>query len=141
MFDLIDILTALIISYSVQIGYGPSEYILWEKSDMNISSFDIVTTAFDVEAELKGVFIGGGIRTPAYCRDKSYFKPGSYCPLQGSYDFGAGYRFKAMEIGYKYTCQHPVMPYYNSLAGIDKKYEGSFYQVYIRVENSFCPFK
>ena len=138
---MLDILTTLILSYSAQVGYGPSEYILWEHSDISLSSYDIVTTQFDIEAELKGVFIGGGVRTPAYCKDKAFLKPGGYYPLQGSYNFTAGYWYKAFEVGYRYTCQHPIMPYYNSLAGVDRKYEGSFWQVYIKVGNSFRPFK
>lgn len=138
---MIDILTALIISYSVQIGYGPSEYVLWEESTINLSKYDIVTTEFAVEAELKGAFVGGGVRTPAYCKDKSYLKPGGYYPLQGSYDFGAGYRYKSLEVGYSYTCQHPIIADHNSLTSIDRKYEGSYWQVYVRVGNSFRPFK
>lgn len=139
---MINLLSALTIIYSAQIGAGHSDYVLWEKNNMKFSQMALFTTEFNVEAELYGFYLGGGIRTPSVCKERTYYKPGGYTPIQEAYLFSTGYRYKAVEVGYRYACKHPIMPYeYGAITELSRRYEGSQWECFVKVDGSFKPFK
>lgn len=133
------ILSALIVAYSIQISGGHSEYLLWESHDIDYSKMTQVTTDIKTKMSLHGVYVGGSIKTSSISQEKTYFKPGGYNPLQNSYGFNAGYQYKCFDVGYRHTCEHPSTNYtFNSPK---RKYEGSYWQLFIKFETSVTPFK
>lgn len=132
-------LQSLLITYSLLIGYGHSDFILWSTDKIaKFSQIEQTTTDFNCEASLKGFYMAGGIRTPT---KSNGFKPGGFSPLQNSYNFKSGIRYKAFDVGYTYTCMHPITTYTTPNYFPDSKIEGSYWQVFVQIKHSFNPIR
>lgn len=138
-----DILNALIFAYSLSVGAGHSDYTLWQSNEMQFDKMTLITSEFNCELSAYGVYLGGSVSTPAVCKEHKYLKPGGYTPIQNSYGFSAGYRYKSIEIGYLHVCQHPTMAnlYNIQLRDLSKRFEGSYFKVFAKISKSFSPFK
>lgn len=136
--------SALLISLSFQLGYGQSDMALWEDSTGTYNTHNFVTPEFNVESRLGMLYVGGGIRVPVV-RDKSYdCIAGSFKPIQASFPFTAGIKGDHFDLGYKYSCHHPLFTYLDGNAynkTVKSRVEGGTWEVFIKVNGSFQPFR
>ena len=116
-----NLLSILILSYSLSFGYDPSTIFAYN----NITAWAIQNgqpapnTSIPLYANLDGevaiapwgehglqMFAGGGIRDDFYPVNWHDFDP-----WQDTYKFRAGLRWGPVTIAYQHVCFHPVMPY------------------------------
>jgi len=117
--------------FALELGVAPNIGVLqYEPADFIVSEWQIGYTQMEAEVEFFGLlFAGGGVRT--------YITPGSgwtFAPNTTVYDFGAGLRRGPLEVGWRHRCFHPTFPYQPVFEQQFSGLEGSYDEVYIRLE-------
>jgi hypothetical protein len=138
------LLSALIISTAFQLGYGQSDFALWEDTREAYITHNFITPEFNVEARLGMLYIGGGVRVPVVRDNGSDRIAGSFKPIQASFPFTAGIKGNHFDVGYKYSCHHPFFIYLDGDAynkTVKSRVEGGVWEVFIKVNGSFHPFR
>ena len=127
--------------FALELGLVPQAGVLMYEP---VEKFNVEWAFYtELEAEIlvfNMLFAGGGVRT--------YITPGSsdytFAPNTTVYDFGAGLRFKdtdfpvlliqSLELGWRHRCFHPTIAYLPIFEQEIKGMEGSYDEVYIRVQ-------
>lgn len=120
----------LILLYFIELGYSPfyqslnilpSDYEFIRNENVYYIHFDVEVVLFD------HIFIGGSIKTFIQPDATGY----EFFPIENDYLFKAGLRFKNIEAGFRYQCNHP-----GDSAGVQSqgKSYGGFEELYIRLE-------
>lgn len=123
--------------FAFNLGLSQGGIQTWEPND-NIYQKRIEYTHTDLNTEFRlhykdvaYLYVGGGIDC-ASKQEGSLFDIGEYSPHSVDFPFVAGIRIKDhVEIGYKYSCLHPMTTY---LYDDDLKYkqEGSYSSLFVR---------
>ena len=123
--------------FALNMGLSEGGLYLWESNTGLETLTSIKNTHTDFYSELKlnyktsNIYIGGGID----CSSKqsgSFLEIGKYKPVALNFPFVVGIRYKKIiEIGFKYSCLHPMTTY---LYDDDIKYkqEGAYKTLFIK---------
>ncbi len=120
--------------FALELGVVPHAGVLMYEPDER----SVIEGAFytELEAEVlifNTLFAGGGVRTYVTTSGDDY----TFAPNATVYDFGAGLRFRdTIELGFRYRCFHPTFPYLPILMQELKGMEGSYNEIYIRIQGS-----
>ena len=105
------------------IAYDNAEYTAW------LQEAPSLYTELDAEVVIADtVFIGGNVRT-----DVRPILIDSYMPYWMTYDFKAGVRWRAVELGFRHTCTHPIQVYAGILGLAHPAYEGGYDEMYLMI--------
>jgi hypothetical protein len=90
-------------------------------------------TELGCELSAQGLFAGGSMTAEIQKRAADH----TFGVSMMTFGFEAGYRTGPVEIGYRHSCYHPLIPYepYYAKMGIvfRPSYEGGYDQVYVRI--------
>ena len=103
------------LDYSVELGLMPggSKAMLYDLNGLNLfaKQYNLSWKAYsslDFELTFKKlVFVSAG--TTSY-QVSNVGNIVNFCPVRMDYPIGVGFRFKKIELGYFYSCFHPVIP-------------------------------
>jgi len=127
--------------FALELGLVPQAGVLMYEP---VETFDVEWAFYtELQAEIlvfNMLFVGGGVKT--------YVTPGNsgytFAPNTSVYDFGTGLRFKdtdfpvlliqSLELGWRHRCFHPTIAYLPIFGQEIKGMEGSYDEVYIRVQ-------
>ena len=131
-------MTWLFLWFALEIGYQPTaEWQIY--TDPVSESFDCVQTALYTELDARVYlfdyfFVGGSVYTVANPSQTSF----SFKPKKASYTFVLGGRYEnedaALEVGFRYTCIHPVLCQLLYLDALNPMLTGQYNELYVRVE-------
>jgi len=126
----------IVLLFALELGIVPQAGVrMYEPEEIFTAAGAFYT---ELEAEVlvfDTLFAGGGVRT--------YIIPGgsgyTFTPNTTVYDFGIGLRFKdindsLLELGWRHRCFHPTIAYLPIFEQEIKGMEGSYDEVYIRVQ-------
>jgi hypothetical protein len=122
----------LVVLFAIEAGLMPSnDWYLYQEHELFEQDQPGYYNALEVDAELWGwAFVGGTLRT-----DMTSDSFTNYNPHWVTYNFTAGARWKAFEIGWRHRCSHPIQTYvYNSGDYKDPIVEGSYDEIYARAQ-------
>ena len=121
----------MILAMALEVGWLPSgDFIMHEPTEyMEVAG----TFYVDMEARATAfgfLFVGGEVKTFMW-----KYENGSYyfSPERMLYQFNAGLTWGSAELGWRHYCTHPMQPYLYEWKG-QAKYEGSYEEVYLRIE-------
>ena len=116
-----NLLSILIFSYSLSLGYDPGAFWLYDNTPPALieNGAPATNTSIPLYVDFQGeatlapwganrpeLFAGGGIRDDFYPLSLT-----SFDPLQDAYTFCGGLRWGPVTLQYRHTCYHPVTPY------------------------------
>jgi len=125
-------MTWLALIFALECGIAPQIGVLqYEPREALVSDWEIGYAQLEAEVELFGIlFAGGGVRT--------YITPHggitNWSPNTSVYDWRLGARWKWLELGWRHRCFHPTVPYLPSLNQEITGLEGSYDELYFRLE-------
>lgn len=117
----------LIFLLAFEIGMTPNNG--WVMQEVHVQEQPQLYATFELDAQAGPVFAGGEITTRMYASENRY----TFYPFADEYTFRTGLRWGPVEVGFRHLCTHPVIPYIET-SGADIQYEGSYEELYIRVE-------
>ncbi len=123
----------LVFMFALEFGLVPQAGVLMYEPEEVLFMEGALYTELEAEVLLFNVlFAGGGVRTYIMPSDKNY----TFSPNTTVYDFGAGLRLKkdTLEIGWRHRCFHPTIPYLPIFGQEIKGMEGSYDEIYFRIE-------
>jgi hypothetical protein len=82
----------------------------------------------DADVQYGPFFVTCNIRTDTWLLPEA-----SFYPWQSTYEIGAGFRWKDLEVGLSHVCFHPMQPYQWLTYQVVPSWEGSVTTVYIKL--------
>ncbi len=123
-------MTWLALWFALQAGLSPNSMMV--DYPLKDQMFYPDTGYIELSAELRffdgHFFIGGSARIEV---QKNVLPDFSFTPEMLASGFNAGLRFGGLEIGALYSCQHPVVPYYDYYKPI-LVWDGWYGEVYVK---------
>ena len=134
-----DFMNSFHLNYSVELGVMPAgkKIMLYNLNGLNLyaNTFNTsFTTYSDLEFEVtfkKIVFLDGGMTS---YQISSVGNPVNFAPVRMDFPFGIGLRYKKVEVGYYYSCFHPVYPntYFEPVPNVN----AAIYRIYIKYNSA-----
>lgn len=124
-------MTWLALAFALELGLAPHIGLIQYVPREAVShDWEIGYTELSVEAEIFGIFFaGGGVRT--------YIIPfawDNWIPNTTVYDWCLGVRWEFLEAGWRRRCFHPTVPYLPLFEREITGLEGSYDELYLRLE-------
>lgn len=135
-----NLLTGIAIVYGFALNYGHSEFALWDYANRHDVNTQYITSDFKIGVEWGKLYVGGGLSVPTV-NVEGKLKAGSFNPVQSSYDFTAGIKNDHFDVGYAYTCNHPIMIYLDDYTRVGSRVEGAYWKVFVKFNGEFRPFQ
>lgn len=117
---------------ALELGFLPNGTMLMYQPSLKYNDLaGQFYTQLDAEAVVfDRLFVGGAVKTFVFDIEREV----SFTPTQSWYSFRAGLRFPPLEAGWRHYCTHPVMPYMPLDPGGPVLWEGSYDELYVRLE-------
>lgn len=123
-------------NYGLELGWLPLNTWWLHATGYTGEGKDFYVTLDAEIVLLKIIFVGGNVRTFMSLKNDQI----NFSPSEVWYNFRAGLRFGGLEIGFRHSCLHPIIPYIY-LSGIgDINAEGGYEEVYISFKGSVTLF-
>ena len=126
----------IVLLFALELGIVPQAGVLMYEPVERFAMEGAFYTELEAEVLIFDMlFAGGGVRT--------YIVPGrgdfTFSPNTTVYDFGIGLRFRdindsLLELGWRHRCFHPTIAYLPIFGQEIKGMEGSYDELYIRVQ-------
>ena len=124
----------LTLFFALELGLVPQAGVLMYEPEEAFFMEGAFYTELEAEVLVfNTLFVGGGIRTYITSGHTGF----TFSPNSTIYDFGTGIRFKdTLELGWRDRCFHPTIAYLPIFKQEIKGMEGSYDEIYIRIQGS-----